>query len=62
MLKSRIEDIRANTKNMDRAQKREYIMAYYWHYMLAAVMLAALAAVTVYHFTWGFRSPCFPLP
>lgn len=61
MLKSRIEDIRANTKNMDRAQKREYIMAYYWHYMLAAVMLAALAAVTVYHFTWGIRKPLFSL-
>lgn len=61
MLKNRIEDIRVKTRNMDKAQKREYIITYYWHYMLIAVIMAALAALIIYHFTWGNRRPLFSL-
>lgn len=61
MFKKWIEDIRIKTKNMDRAQKKEYIMAYYWYHMVIAVILVILTAVVIYHFTLGNNNILFSL-
>ncbi len=61
MFKKWIEDIRVKTKAMDRAQKKEYIMAYYWYHILIAFVLLVIAGIVIYHIVWGSREKLFSL-
>lgn len=61
MFKKWIEDIRVKTKAMDRAQKKEYIMAYYWYHILIAFVLLVIAGIVIYHIVWGSREKLFHL-
>lgn len=61
MFKKWIEDIRVKTKNMDKAQKWEYIMAYYWYHILIAFIVLVIAGIAIYHVTWGNPERLFSL-
>jgi len=61
MVKKWIEDIRVKTKNMDKAQKAEYIITYYWYHILIVLILLVIAGITVYHVVWGSREKLFSL-
>jgi len=61
MFKKWIKDIKAKTKNMDRKQTAEYIMAYYWYHILIALCLLLILGVLVYHLAWGSQKKSFSL-
>lgn len=54
-----IADIRAKTKDMDRARTAEYIADYYWYHILFAVLGIFLIILLSYHLTWGRRTVSF---
>lgn len=61
MFKKWIEDIRIKTRDMDKVQKREYIITYYWYHMLIAFILLFITGLVIYHLLWGSRKTVFSL-
>ncbi len=60
-MKKWVEDIRMKTKNMNRDQKAEYVMTYYWYHILLAVLMAGLLILGIYHVNWGKRRTDFSM-
>lgn len=60
-MKNWAEDIKTKTKNMNRDQKVEYVMTYYWYHILLAVLTAGLLILGIYHVSWGKRRTDFSL-
>lgn len=61
MFKKWIEDIRIKTRDMDKVQKREYIITYYWYHILIAFILLFITGLVIYHLLWGSRKIVFSL-
>lgn len=55
-----MEDIRTKTKHMNREQKWEYVLMYYWYHILLGAILLGLVILLIYHIVWGRnRKPDF---
>lgn len=61
MLKKWANDIQAKTKNMNRQQKIEYVLTYYWYHILIGALLIGLLILTIYHIGWGKKKMDFSL-
>ncbi|MGN0203716.1 MAG: hypothetical protein ACI4BB_04190 [Coprococcus sp.] len=61
MLKAWREDIRIKTKNMNRREKAEYVLTYYWYHILLATLFFGLIILLIYHIGWGEKKKEFTL-
>lgn len=61
MFRKWVEDIRVKTKDMDKGQETEYILAYYWYHILIAFLLLGLLCLLIYHLAWGRQKKVFSL-
>lgn len=52
-------DIREKTAGMDRKQRFEYILTYYWYHMLGAAAALLLVIIFAGHFLFGEKPPLF---
>lgn len=54
-----LQDIREKTKNMDRKEKIDYVLQYYWHYLLGVGAVIALIFFVIYHSLYGQKDKVF---
>lgn len=59
MIKEWAEDIRSKTKNMNKEQRAEYVMTYYWYHILLGALFLGLAVLCIYHVSWGKKKTDF---
>lgn len=53
MIKEWANDIKCKTKHMNREETADYVITYYWHHILLAVLFLGFVTFTVYHVCWG---------
>ena len=54
-----LQNIRQKTKNMDRKTKIDYVLHYYWHYLLGVGAVIALIFFLIYHSLYGQKEKVF---
>lgn len=54
-----LQDIKEKTKDMDRKQKTEYVLTYYWYHILGICGGIFLMVFLIVHFAFGSKQPEF---
>ena len=52
-MKTWVHNIQKQMVNMTRKEKVEYLLTYYWHYMLGIVAFVSLGVLLIYHFCFN---------